>query len=376
MQLEKQKAFIIQAIYWAIYAAIAFVALKYGVGLLLPFLMGFLFAAILQRPIRWAQGALRTKSRLVPLAVAALFYLAFGALLFFIGNRIIAGLQRLLPLIPQLYDGYVEPFLTDAFAGFEELFSRTNSPILVLISGWDEQFMDSLGSMVSGFSVRVMGMVSNLAASLPGFFIRLLLTVISTFFIAGDYRRITAFCVRQLSPRGREIFFQIRRYVVGTLFSCIRSYLIIMCITFVELSVCLFVIGMEHAVLIALCIAVFDILPVLGTGGIMIPWAVGAAVSGRLGLCAKLLVIYLIVTVVRNIIEPKIVSGQLGLHPVVTMIGLFVGVQLFGAVGLFALPILLSLLSHLNRTGAITLFQTSPAPSEGGDPPADSSAAT
>lgn len=374
MQLEKQKAFIIQAIYWAIYAAIAFVALKFGVGLLLPFLMGFLFAAILQRPIRWVQGALRTKSRLVPLAVAALFYLAFGALLFFIGNRIIAGLQRLLPLIPQLYDGYVEPFLTDAFAGFEELFSRTNSPILALISGWDEQFMDSLGSMVSGFSVRVMGTVSNLAASLPGFFIRLLLMVISTFFIAGDYRRITAFCVRQLSPRGREIFFQIRRYVVGTLFSCIRSYLIIMCITFVELSVYLFVIGMEHAVLIALCIAVFDILPILGTGGVMIPWAVGAAVSGRLGLGVKLLVIYLIVTVVRNIIEPKIVSGQLGLHPVVTMIGLFVGVQLFGAVGLFALPILLSLLCHLNRTGAISLFRT--APVEGTEPPTDSSAAT
>lgn len=370
--LEKQKAFIIQTVYWAIYAVIAYVALKYGVGLVLPFLLGFLFAAMLQRPIRWLGRRLRTESRVIPLAVVTLFYLAFGGLLFFIGNRIVAGLQRLVPLVPMLYASYVEPLLTDAFAGFEELFGKTHSPLLAFISGWDEQFMDSLGSMVSGLSVQVMGLLSNLAASLPGFFIRMLLTVISTFFIAWDYRRITGFCLRQLSPRGREIFLQIRRYVVGTLFSCIRSYFIIMCITFGELSLCLLAIGMEHAVLIAFCIAVFDILPVLGTGGIMIPWAVIAAVSGRVALGVKLFAIYLAVTVVRNIIEPKIVSGQLGLHPVATMVSLFVGAQLFGAVGLFAGPILLSLLCHLDRTGAIALFHTAEAESPAGEEPPES----
>ena len=355
--LEKQRAFIIQTVYWAIFALLAFVALKYGARLVLPFLLGFLFAAILQRPIRRLSALLHTGSRLVPLAVVTLFYLALGAVLFFIGNRMVAGLQRLVPLAPLLYESYVEPLLTDAFAGFEELFGRTNSPLLAFISGWDEQFMDSLGSMVSGLSVRVMGLLSGLATSLPGAFIRMLLTVISTFFIAWDYPRITRFTLRQLSPRGREIFLQIRRYVVGTLFSCIRSYFIIMCITFAELTVCLLVIGMDHAVLIAACIAVFDILPILGTGGIMIPWAVIAAVSGRVGLGLKLFAIYLAVTVVRNIIEPKIVSGQLGLHPVATMVSLFVGAQLFGAVGLFGGPILLSLLCHLNRTGTISLFR-------------------
>ena len=360
MQLEKQRAFIIQAVYWAIYGVLAFVALKYSIGLILPFLMGFLFAAILQRPIRWVKKLLNTKSKLVSVAVVALFYLSCGALLGFIGNRIVAGLQKLIPLIPQLYTLYVEPFLTDAFEGFENLFIKTNSPLLTVISSWDDQFMDSLGNMVSGLSVRAMGFVSNVAASLPGIFIRTLLAVISTFFIAGDYRRITNFCLGQLNPKGREIFLQIKRYVVGTLFVCIRSYVLIMCITFAELSVFLTLIGMKHAVLIAAYIAVFDVLPVLGTGGIMIPWSVIAAVSGRLTLGLELIVIYLVVTVVRNIVEPKIVSGQLGLHPVVTMVSLFVGAQLFGAVGLFGGPILLSLLCHLNANGTISLFREEP----------------
>ncbi len=357
MLLEKQRAFIIQVVYWAIYAAIAVVALKYGVGLILPFLIGFLVAAILQRPIRAAKKMLHTERKLVSVAVVTLFYLAFGGVLFFIGNRMVFGLQRLLPMIPTLYTSYVEPFLSDGFKGFEELFMKTHSPLLMAISEWDDQLLSSLGNMVSNLSVRAMSLLSGFAASLPGLFIRVVLAVISTFFIASDYRHITGFCLGQLSPRGREIFLEIKRYVLGTLLVCIRSYLIIMCITFAELSLFFTVIRLKHAVLIAAFIAVFDILPVLGTGGIMIPWTVIALVSGRVALALKLIVIYLIVTVIRNIVEPKIVSGQLGLHPVVTMMSLFVGAQLFGGIGLFGGPILLSLLVNLNANGTIHVFR-------------------
>ena len=71
-----------------------------------------------------------------------------------------------------------------------------------------------------------------------------------------------------------------------------------------------------------------------------------------------LLLVYLFVTVVRNILEPKIVGGQIGVHPVVTLAGMFVGAQLFGVLGLFGFPIGLSLLRHLNESGAIKVFKT------------------
>ena len=153
------------------------------------------------------------------------------------------------------------------------------------------------------------------------------------------------------------MFLQIKQYVVGTLFVCIRSYALIMSITFVELSVGLGIIGVDYFILVALAIAIFDILPVLGTGGIMIPWAVITAILGDYPMALKLIVLYLIITVVRNIIEPKIVGGQIGLHPVVTLASMFVGVQLLGAVGLFGFPIGLSLLRYLNDTGVIRIFR-------------------
>ena len=132
-----------------------------------------------------------------------------------------------------------------------------------------------------------------------------------------------------------------------------------MSITFVELSVGLTLIGVNRAILVALLIAIFDILPVLGTGGIMIPWVILSALGGDLPHAFALLVLYVIITVIRNIIEPRIVGAQIGLHPVLTLMSMFVGNHLFGIVGLFGLPILLSLLRYLNDNGTISLFPAS-----------------
>ena len=145
--------------------------------------------------------------------------------------------------------------------------------------------------------------------------------------------------------------------MTGTLFVCIRSYAIIMSITFVELSIGLSIIGVDNAIVIALLIAIFDILPVLGTGGIMIPWAVITAIQGDYSMAIALFAVYIVVTIIRNIIEPKIVGSQLGLHPVATLASLFVGAQLFGAVGLFGFPIGLSLLRYLNEQGTLKIFK-------------------
>ena len=130
-----------------------------------------------------------------------------------------------------------------------------------------------------------------------------------------------------------------------------------MSITFIELSIGLSILKVENSIIIAFLIAIFDILPVLGTGGIMIPWTIITAIQGNIPMAIALLVVYLVITIIRNIIEPKIVGSQIGLHPVVTLVSMFVGAQMFGVIGLFGFPITLSLLRHLNDTGVIKLFK-------------------
>ena len=362
MTTEKKKKFIIDVAYLALVLALGYVALQYALPLLMPFVIAFLIAYILRRPIRFFSRVFHVPKGLAAVLLVVLTYGAIGLLLALAGIRITATIASLVQQIPAIYNNYILPDLTDLFTGLEDLLARLDPSLMSTLEELQTQLLNMLWQLVSSLSGLLMGGVSlatSLATSLPGFLIRLLLMVISTFFIAIDYEKIVTFCLRCLSGNTRKVVLQIKDYVVGTLFVCIRSYALIMSITFVELSIGLSIISVNRAMLVALLIAIFDILPVLGTGGIMIPWAILTALGGNMPQALALLVVYVIITIIRNIIEPRIVGKQIGLHPVLTLMSMFVGTHLFGVVGLFGLPILLSLLRYLNDAGTISLFPAS-----------------
>ena len=348
--MQKRRQFIINFLYFGIIFMLAFVLLKYGLPMVSPFAAGFVIACILRKPVLFLAEKLPLSQKAAAVLTVLLFYCTIGILFF------LTGVRAFFFQLPELYTSHVEPVLNSIYRGFEESFLHMDPSLLASLEELVLQFSQSLGQLVSSLSGIAMGWVSGAASSLPGLFISLLLLIISTFFIAADYETLTGFCLRQLSDRQREMFLLIKEYVVGTLLVCIRSYALIMSITFIELSVGLTVIGVKNPVPIALLISIFDILPVLGTGGIMIPWIILEALTRNFTLSFALLAVYLFVTVVRNILEPKIVGTQIGLHPIVTLSSMFVGTQLFGVIGLFGFPIGLSLLRYLNEKGMIHLF--------------------
>lgn len=355
--VEKRKKFIINFAYWLIIGGIVFLLLKYGLTYIMPFIIGFGIAWILRRPIRFLSGKCHVRQSVAAIFLVILFYSAAGALLSLLGIRIVTAFMDLFAAIPNWYTKDIQPALMDLIASLEVTVSRLDASVVDTLNEVAMNLVKSLGEMLSGFSVKAIGAVSNYASALPGFLIRVLFAVISSFFFAVDYEKVTGFTMRQMKEKHQKMVIVVKNYVVNTLFKCIRSYALIMFITFVELSLGMTILGIENSVFIALCIAVFDILPVLGTGGVMIPWTVLEAIQGNYSLAIGLLAVYLVVTVIRNIIEPKIVGSQVGLHPLVTLISMFVGAQLFGVLGLFGLPITLSLLKNLNDQGVIHIFK-------------------
>lgn len=357
MNMERKKKFIVNTMYFGIMLAIAVLLLKFALPLLAPFAIGFVLAYILKRPSRFVARRLHISRKISAILMVLVFYCTIGLLIALLCIKSFAAAGEFLSNLPGFYTSRVEPMLMSIFTGIEQsVLSIDESLITTLEQLWG-QFVDSLGQLVTSLSTGMISVLYALAGSLPGLCIRMLLMIISTFFIAMDYDRITSFILRQMSETAQEIFMEIKTYVTGTLFVCIRSYALIMSITFVELSIGLSVIGVENAISIALMIAIFDILPVLGTGGIMIPWAVITALQANYSMALKLLIVYVVVTIIRNIIEPKIVGSQLGLHPVATLASLFVGAQLFGVIGMFGFPIGLSLLKYLNEQGTIRIFK-------------------
>ena len=357
MEIEKKRKFIINILYFAIILAIVWVILEWGLSLIMPFIIAFLISWALQRPIRFLSDKLRVHKKILAIFLVLLFYCTIGLLIALLIIKSFSAVGELIASLPALYEAHINPLIGKIYDSLESSFIRLDPELMNALDTLIQDSAASIGEIISGLSMTVAGVVSGAASSLPGFLIRLLLMVISTFFISMDYDRLMGFILRQFNDRTQELFFQIKKYIIGTLFVCIRSYALIMSITFVELSIGLHILRVENAFLIALLIAVFDILPVLGTGGIMIPWAIITFLLGNYSLAIGLAVLYVVITIIRNILEPKIVGGNIGLHPVVTLISLFVGAQLFGVVGLFGFPIFLSLLVNLNKNGTIHLFK-------------------
>ena len=370
MGVEKRRAFIISFLYFLILVSLFYFFVHYGFAVVAPFIFAFLVASFLKRPINFFARILPLPRKTCATATVALFYglIFFG--LYLLGSGAFFTVRDLVRILPNFYTNKLEPALF-AFLDTLENLALQMGLSLSLNEGWEQQFIQPLSNLVASASKHAVSFLSGAATSLPGFFIKFIFFIISTFFIAIDYPKLTGFFMAQLSDKSKLLVHEIKQYVVGTLWVCLRSYLIIMCITFVELSIGLTIIGVGNSVLIAACIAVFDVLPVLGTGGIMLTWVAISIVWGHYSRGLSLFILYLIITIIRNIIEPKIVGGQLGLHPVITLACMFVGTRLFGVIGLFGLPIFLSLLCYLNNVGTISILnipEESEAPAQTGEP--------
>ena len=358
MDFQKRQNFIINFIYFLILAALIFFLMKYGLPLVAPFLAAFLIAFFVRKPAYFLSKHLHISYKLIVTLLLFLLYGSAGLLIVRTAVKLISFIGSVMSGLPALYTSYIQPVFTELFDTIEYSVFPLDASLLAALEEMEQQLIQSAGNIVSRLSFGAMGSISGLASSLPGIFLRILLTIISSFFIAIDYEVLTHFCMQQFSEKTKALFRHIKEYVAGTLLVCIRSYALIMSITFLELSLGLSLIGIPNGVLIAAVISLFDILPVLGTGGIMIPWVILLALQSNYALALKLFLVYFIITVIRNILEPKIVGSQIGLHPVVTLAGIFIGAQLFGVIGLFGFPILFSLLRHLNDIGVIHILKS------------------
>lgn len=364
--VEKKRSFIINVLYLAIIIGLLYLVFKKLIPLVSPFVYAFIIAFFLRKPARAIAEKLKVPRTPVSIVLILIFYGVVGFLVGVLAIKTAAKVQQIFIDLPEIYKNQIEPVLFSLSDFFENSIKQIDPSFEEIVNNNFNQIVAQLGDMVSKVSLNFVGTLSNKLSFIPALFIKTLIMIISTFFIAIDFDKISGFIHRQLNDRGREVFAEIKDYMVNTLFVIIKSYILIMSITFIELFLGLSLIKVDNALIISLVIAVFDILPVVGTGGIVIPWGVITLIRGDITLGISLLILYLIITVIRNILEPKIVGSQLGLHPVITLMSMFVGVSLAGGLGLFGFPILLSLLCHLNKTGTIKLFQQEEAEVETG----------
>ena len=357
MNYEKKKNFIVNIVFYTIVAAISFFAVKYVAGWIMPFIIAFCVSALINPVAANMSRSMKVNKKFSACFCAFMFYSIGVGLVALLGFGLYKSLKNWFFDLPAIFENNIEPFLASVFTFMQNTLANFDPELSNSLSEFAAQFVSNAGSVISGISVSAIGWLSSYITKIPFFIVGVLISVIATFFICSDYENIKDFIIRQIPEKWHCTLNDIKNYGIITLVQYGKSYLLIMLITFCELCLALWIMGVENFVVISIITAVFDILPVLGSGGVLIPWGVFALVQGDMAFGIGILVVYIVITVVRQFIEPKIVGEQVGLPPVVTLLAMFLGVRLMGVLGLLGFPVVLVVLKRLNDSGRIKLFK-------------------
>lgn len=355
-RLQRQKEFLIKFAYWAVWGSGLIFAIKYVGPALLPFILAFFAAWGLSPVVGFLTERMHIKRNLAAIAVVTLFYGLIGACLYLLGSQIVGLIQEVSVDITAFFAETIYPMLEKFCGWMAAITGGSERGALHSVERDTADIVGQAGQMISGVSEQMINGVSGVAARLPGICMNVLLAIIATLFMELDFPEILTFLKRQLPKKWQKTVMGIKTYALGTLWKCVLSYILILGLTFVELSAGFLILGIEGALTIAFIIAILDILPVLGTGTILLPWAVIAMASGNLKMGVGILLLYLFITIVRNVVEPRLVGQQMGLSPVVMLPCMIVGLKLFGIIGLFGLPLAVAFLKSLDDRGVIHIF--------------------
>ena len=340
---------------------------KYVIAAVMPFLIALGIAFLLREAVSFLSQKLKLPPKLCAMLLLAFLFLLLGLLLTLAANRLIYELGRLAEHLSGQSERIGEA-LSDLLSRVGGISSRI--PILkdiIALEGLealgaqiDGMLRDLAKNTVTSLTTRIPELISRFVSSLPSFFLFLIATVIATVYFTIDPDALSG-AMTALLPRATirrlPVVKQNARRFVG---KYLRAYLLLLFLTFCELFVGFTVLRVDYAFLLAFLVALVDILPILGVGTVLIPWSIVMLFAKNFRLGLGLLILWGAVTVVRQIIEPRIVGGSLGLHPLLTLFGIYVGFRLFGILGMLLAPAVLVLGRYLVReyTQGSTNFPT------------------
>lgn len=345
MPENRHLRFFIILMYCALGVLALWLTFNFALPALAPFIIAFLLAKLIEAPVNFCTTRLR-----FPRALSSGLWtvIAFGGVgtgvyyLFYALFREMSDFLKSLPntkvLISQISD-YVsnmsinildalpEGIREFALTSFESLINELLSNAKVLLT--------SLGS----FAASALG-------SVPSVLLFIIVVLAATFFLSSDYPNLRKTIFDKLPKKWSTMYSKVRVQSVKTLFSYIRALGIVWCVTFIELTIGFAILRLDYVLVLAFFISFIDVLPVFGVGTVLIPWAVVELILGNFPLAIGLAVLYGVIVVIRNLIEPKIVGSQIGLNPLVTLLSVYIGLKFFGLLGIFT-PILVVLAKQI-----------------------------
>ena len=380
--IDRKRKLIINVAFYAMLLVLAFLFYKYAFGVCFPIMFAFFVAIILQRPKNFIMSKTPIKKGFASTISVFGLMLLVSAVVVLIGVRAAEEIKGFIDYVMVQFSNVdtivntIETFILGIIGRLPEFISETATESITALFTQLREFMagtktelpEQLGDLSGVFNLSwittpITGVIST-ASRIPSIIISVVVTIVLACFMTADYDLIMRFVYCQFPKEKRKDVTRAKELLKMNLGKMAKAYALIMLVTFTEVFIGLTILKMiglfnsSYIAVIAVVTAIVDIIPVLGTGTIVLPWAAYSFITGNIGMGIGLLVLYATVTVIRQIVEPKLVAGQLGLPPFVTLIAMYLGLKIIGVLGVFILPIIAIMLKLLNDEGIIELWKS------------------
>ncbi|MBX4161443.1 sporulation integral membrane protein YtvI [Priestia megaterium] len=327
-------------------------------SLIYPFIIACCIAFFINPMVNLFELKLRLPRYLAVLLSMVLIFSLLAGLITLLITEIIAGSTYLAKVVPTNFKEvviFIENIATEQILPFYEritsMFNNLNTGQQATILSNIKGVGNHIAQTVGDFLQNVLQSIPVLLSVLPNAATVIIFSLLATFFISKDWYKLMAksslFIPKKVRENGQTVVLELK----NALFGFIKAQLTLISITTIIVLFGLLVLKVDYAITVALLIGLVDILPYLGTGLVFVPWMIYAFATDNVSFAVGLSVLYAVVLVQRQIMEPKILSSSIGLDPLATLIALFVGYQLIGFFGLIVGPVILVILKTLHTTG-------------------------
>ncbi len=310
-----------------------------------PFVIGIIIAAILERPVEAIVKKSKISRKIVGTVAVFLTYIILGAIIAFIITSLVNEAIALSGKIPNIYENLKIEYKT-VFTSITELLDRTPTAISESIYNIGLNVLSKLAELTT----KLANAIVNFIMFVPNILIYIVVTLLATLFLVTDRRTITKFMTDALPNSWVKKLTDVIAKCFESLGGYLKALITLITLTFVELLIAFMFLGVEYPLLIAIIGAIIDALPILGISALLLPWAIYSAITGELGFGIALVVLYLMMTIIRQLIEPKIVSNNIGTHPFITLLCMYLGFKVLGLAGLLIGPILMIVFKNVFQT--------------------------
>ncbi len=259
--------------------------------------------------------------------------------------------------LPGIWEQSIMPISDGAGERIADFMGQFSPEISEHFSDVSGQISMTVAQSVRSLSSDMLVWFGQRVSDLPLFTITVVFTLMTSLLISWDYSRVVEFILRQIPPKAGQVLLRGRKIFVGSALRMLRAYALLSVITWAEVAAGLWLLGVQNALFIAMLVAIVDLLPVLGSGVVLVSWGAVAMAGGNVALGAGLLLLWGIVGLVRSILEPKVVGDNIGLHPLITITAMYFGLQTFGIAGMLGLPLICLVALRLHREGLLKIYR-------------------